>query len=79
MRRRLKYGRWTPCAWCAVERAVTPDHEPPLTKYPPGEWRGELVPSCKACNIARGGWGRQEKAARRRAKRVRNRRPLKVV
>ena len=47
-------AQWTPCSWCGERRAVTPDHDPPLDHFPPGFWRGVLVPSCVKCNARRG-------------------------
>ena len=43
----------TPCEWCGVRRATTPDHEPPIADFPPGQWDGWLVDSCDCCNKAR--------------------------
>lgn len=42
-----------PCTWCGKARATEPDHEPPIAAFPPGEWEGELLPSCMPCNRKR--------------------------
>ena len=45
------------CVWCAAEGKTTPadsaDHWPPLRAFPEGEWQGELLPSCRACNFGK--------------------------
>lgn len=43
------------CVWCRNEVATECDHVPALAMFPPGEWQGQLVPSCKSCNASRGG------------------------
>ena len=59
---------WTPCGWCGEARATTPDHEPPIADFPPGQWRGKLVPSCEGCNLRRAARrSTAKKTARRKA------------
>jgi len=43
------------CVWCRAAVATEADHVPALAAFPPGEWRGQLVPSCGPCNWSRGG------------------------
>lgn len=42
------------CAYCGAVATVA-DHRPPLSAYPPGMWRGVLVPSCQRCSNDQGG------------------------
>jgi len=43
------------CVWCRGAVATQADHVPSLASFPPGEWVGQLVPSCGPCNASRGG------------------------
>ena len=52
---------WVVCPYCKWRRATSPDHVPPLSEFPPGLWRGRLVPACLKCNMARGGADRQRR------------------
>lgn len=38
-----------PCIWCGAP-GTTGDHVPPLSAFPEGEWRGEIMPACERCN-----------------------------
>lgn len=44
-----------PCIWCHNAVATQADHVPPLAAFAPGDWQGQLVPSCGPCNASRGG------------------------
>ncbi len=35
--------------------ATTIDHHPPLSRFPPGQWQGQLRPACAWCNYSTGG------------------------
>ncbi len=55
---RTLYQQTRPPCWLqypgCTGAGTTPDHDPPLSTYPPGQWQGVLRPACRHCQDTQG-------------------------